>query len=771
HSREQLTALFWPESDAAHGRAMLRRTLAFLRDTLGDSAAPPGQAHLLVARATLGFNPHAAFSLDTQPFAGARTPEQLQAAVGAYRGDFLADFLLGDAPEFDDWVARRREAWHTQIAGILDRLSQAQIAAGDAPAAQASLARWLALDPLNETAYLRRIRLHLAAGDRPAALRVYEAARAQLAQELGLAPSPALAALAERIRLDAPVPAPAAALRPVPVPRPPLQAPLVGRGAEFVKLVERYHLAHRDGLHVVVVEGEAGIGKTRLAREFLGWAQAHDIDVWAGQALETGGRIPYQPLVEALRRRLECENAPADLLSDIWLAELSRLLPELRDRYPDLAPPPADESAAGARLFEAVTRLGLALAARTPAVLFLDDLQWADAASRDLLQYALRRWAEERARLMVLLTLRAEAPAEQPALATWLAAVRRGAPITAIALGPLTQADTVRWVQALGPGGPAPPAGAPALEGGDPALVTFGDWLFAQTGGQPFYISETLQALTEQGAIVFPAGPAPAPAIHFAPGAGDPAAWGRLIPAGVREVVRRQLARFDSPAFRLLAAGAVLGHDFRFEQLCAVADLPEPEALAALDAVLHAHLWREAGGGTPPAYAFTHDTIRDVVYDEAGAARRRIFHRRALGALQPAAAPPAVLAHHALQADLVGPTCHFSLIAGDGAMRVFAVRDAIGYYEQAHALARPPPGAAARPEDCAPGEWAALLCGLGRAYEFVNDWPAAEAVYGEWLAFGRQADDAEAVCLALNRLAAVAYQGRFDLRRAEGLLH
>ena len=113
-----------------------------------------------------------------------------------------------------------------------------------------------------------------------------------------------------------------------------------------------------------------------------------------GRAFEAGGRLPYQPLVDALRPRVERENAPADLLADVWLAELSRLLPELRERYPDLPPLAADETTARTRLYEAAVRLVQVLAERNPIVLFVDDVQWADAASLDVLQYAAHRFVE-----------------------------------------------------------------------------------------------------------------------------------------------------------------------------------------------------------------------------------------------------------------------------------------------------------------------------------------------------------------------------------------
>src|SRR5439155_1582052 len=114
--------------------------------------------------------------------------------------------------------------------------------------------------------------------------------------------------------------------------------------------------------------------------------------VLSGQAFEMGGRLPYQPLVEALRERLEAENAPEDLLEDLWLTELARLLPELRVRYPDLPLPTQDELSAKGRLFEAVARLFDALARRAPLVLLLEDLQWVDQASLDLLRYLGHAW-------------------------------------------------------------------------------------------------------------------------------------------------------------------------------------------------------------------------------------------------------------------------------------------------------------------------------------------------------------------------------------------
>ncbi len=245
---------------------------------------------------------------------------------------------------------------------------------------------------------------------------------------------------------------------------------------------------------MVLLEGELGIGKTRLATEFLAWAQVEGADVLQGQAFESGGQLPYRPMIEALRPRIERENAPDDLLSDLWLAELTRLLPELCDRYPDLPAPTGDKSAARNRLFEAVARLGQALAAQAPLVLFIDDVQWADAASLDVLHYLARRFAESKTPALLLLTLRRGEKALRPTLAEWRTTIEHAVPLTHLLLGPLTAEDILCLLQAFGGEGGKDEQRAANLE-------CFGQWLFAETERQPFYLMETLKVLLERGAL------------------------------------------------------------------------------------------------------------------------------------------------------------------------------------------------------------------------------------------------------------------------------
>src|SRR5438270_10485493 len=218
------------------------------------------------------------------------------------------------------------------------------------------------------------MRDHQARSASVAALQVYATRRARLAEELQAKPSADSVALAEHVHAtlaDSRGSRPARSSPSMVESRPPgeLVAPLVGRAAAFTQLVGSFQQAQQGRPQAALGEGEAGIGKTRLARDFGTWARTQGADVLSGQAFEMGGRLPYQPLVEAMRQRLEEENAPEDLLDDLWLAELSRLLPELRVRYPDLPAPTEDELTDRLRLFGAGARLVEALGRRAARAL------------------------------------------------------------------------------------------------------------------------------------------------------------------------------------------------------------------------------------------------------------------------------------------------------------------------------------------------------------------------------------------------------------------
>jgi len=663
HARKTLSESFWPELDAEHGRGALRATLFELRKLLERSHGPGEQVRLLVERDTLGLNQDSSLLLDLRLveavskqvgrqgalLAGEGDGEllaQLEQATRLVRGPFLAGFTLRDSQFFDDWTRQQREYWHLRMHQLFDALSRLYERAGEVERALETVSRWLSFDPLHEEGYRRLMRLRFSLGDRVGAMRAYTTCYEVLAHELELEPEPQTVALANLFRQTAP-------LRPVQA-RPPQASPgrppahlldgrFLGRTAVFGTLIESYQRARAGQPQLVLLQGESGIGKTRLSTEFVRWAQAQGADVMVGRALQTGGQLPYQPLMDVLRRQLEQGHAPAALGSPVWLAELARLLPELRERYPDLPVPSTDETFGHNRLFEAIARLLQQWAARRPLVLLLDDLQWADTATLDLLIYIARRLTEQPAPFLLLLNLSIVAGGCTNEQSNWLMALKRTRlPLIELQLTPFTKEETRRFVQEIAWAEQPLDVGCKNSAGGCPvseqvsttreALLPFTDWLYSQTQGQPLYLMETLKGLMAHG-IIFPS-------------LQESAVWGlvvrsdlltqtsagELIPQTLRELIRSQLAQLSPSAWTLLVTASALEEGLSFERLCQVAGLDELEGLRAMEELLHGEWLSEgtvlAGSQVFDGYAFPRQMIREVVYQEAGATRRRLVQRR-----------------------------------------------------------------------------------------------------------------------------------------------
>ncbi len=706
HPRSKLAALLWPDSEPHAARTALRNALTLLRSLLAtpDASASP-HSHLLSQQDLLGLDPHAPFELDLdvvqqayhqaqrlstfpsqEPRAALVT--QVQQALALVRGPFLEGFWLREETGFDEWVRQQQQQWQVRLPLLLDRLSSWQESGGELEPARATLTRWLALDPLSEEASRRLMRMNLALGDASAALQVYATLRAHLAEELRVQPSAETVALADQIRASA----------------------------------------------------AASRGSTPARRA----------------AVES--RPPSEltaPLVEALRPRLEAENAPEDLLDDVWLTELARLLPELRGRYPDLPAPTQDELSAKMRLFEAVARLVDALAKPAPLVLLLDDLHWVDGASLDLLRYLGRHWKGHGSPVLLLCTLRREGlePRSQ------LADLGRDLPISQVALQMLSQAQTFQLLEALigeqeestSSGGeprehsPVRPSSAgpeahPWPEQERP-LVRLGHVLFAQTGGQPLYLLETLKLWRERQWLLPKLGADGSwklePTQDLAAALSQDQPRRKLVPPSVRELIQGRLAKLTQLARQLVRASAVLGTQASAKLLWQVAEVEVQTGVEALEEAI--------GSGM----------LREVVYTELGAARRQVLHQRALVCLQTEGTAAAELAYHARASGETEAAYGYSVQAGMEAVAVFAVADAIGYYEQARAWLQERQGRQSR---LAASEVERLYVHLGQAYVFQNDWEQAQEAYEELLAYAKQHQLAALASMTLNRLAILAIQ-------------
>ncbi len=731
HSRDSLMTLLWPERPSEKANVTLRTTLSRLRRSLN-----PAGDYLISEGGKVGFDFAKPNDIDLIQLATFDepeiTPNALRVILTLDRGEFLEGFTLSDAPEFDTWATVQREACQRQLEMVYDRYSQHLLNTHNNTAAVETAARWVARAPLSEQAYRRLMAAQALSGQRPAALQTYEQLRATLQEELGLEPSRETAVLADNIgrgRVDedrrGPLPILDASATENRNRR--LRLPLVGRSEEHSQLVAAFHRTSQEGTQVVALIGAAGSGKTRLVSAFQEWAKldSPEVELWQGRAFETGGRLAYQPVVEALRPRLEAVNAPEDLLEDVWLAELSQLMPELRARYPDLPPPlTGDAHFIRARLFEALALLGSALASSRSAVLVLDDMQWADADTLDLIHYLARRWAETGAPVLLLLAVRQEAYAADAALREWLTSLGRDAPQTRLLLDSLNGTAVEQLVNRL------------AGENAGETTTDFAAWLWAETRGLPFFIEALLQMLVEQA--ILPVTEKGQPVYDFGAALEHVRSVAQVqVPPGVREVIQARLGQHSKEEGALLLAAAVLGRTCTFERMCQVADLSETDALEALEALLDGRLLTERPSDRRP-YTLAHDYIREVVYSESREARRRVFHRRALLALEAAEAPAAECAFHALAALLDEPAFRYSVAAGHEAFATYATQEALGHFNTAGDVA-------SRMRDRGETVDANLLGQLyqerGQALVLVSDDAAVESNYEAMRALAVQCQD------------------------------
>lgn len=746
--RERIAALFWPDHDDLTARKLLRNVVVLLRHNLADATQIPYDdisivraEHDALGRPALEFDRSGSPSLllDTEHVeraaAFARRLSQelltapdaqnqqmrdtLEAAVQLYHGPFLDGVVFDDAPELDDWIGQQRAYYQQQIEHVFGALTQLHMESGAFGQAATTARRWCEVNPFEEAA-TRYVMQGLAAqGDRAGALAAYTATKRLLRARLDVEPAPETVALAERLRHSASL-ASATTTQPT-APRsmrhPSLQrtvdvregigAPLVGRSLEFSALVSAYEMAKHHQPQIVVLGGETGIGKSRLAEAFLCWVGTQGAAVLQARALEFIGHLPFQPLVDAIRPRIAQENAPDDLLADPWLAELTRLFPELRDRYPDLpAPSEMDdgETTARGRLFEAVTQLVRALSERSDThglVLFLDNAQWVDTATRDLLQYAVRNWMANGTPVLLVLGARSEASRFASELHNWLASLERETELHRLLLRPLTPEDTHRLLSGLGTWEYDVVAGHGNTRNQSEALIT---WLHRRTGGQPFYLLQMVRTLLEHG-VIRREQTREGQAIVALAAPFDGSALAHIVPGTVRDLVRSRLSEAPETATDLLTAASVLGRPATFDQLRTLIEVSERDALDALDDLLHRRLLvlapREervaAEGSRQSRYMFPQELLSEVVYTEAGEERRRIFHARAFhlfaalereGSTTTSATIPTQAAHHALMAGLLEPAFRYSLRAGDAALQTLGMDEAIALYEQALRIAQ-----------------------------------------------------------------------------------
>jgi DNA-binding SARP family transcriptional activator/tetratricopeptide (TPR) repeat protein len=589
--------------------------------------------------------------------------------LSLWRGPVLSDAGLTGPVSAE--VTRLEEA---RIAAI-EAQAGAELACGRHKEIISKLEGLLVEHPFREQLWASSM-LALYRSDRQAdALLAFHRLRSLLSADLGIDPSPAVRQLHEAILRQDPsldwieptaehdsgpsFPLPPALSSTAP-------SAFVGRQAELDWLNEIWQSARTGERRLALIAGEAGIGKTRLASQVARVAQAEGATVLFGRCDEEA-IVPYQPFVEALRHLVM--NIPEETL-DARIGtrrgtELARLIPELRERMPNLPASEGEMESQRYRLFEAVSSLLIETSGVNPVFIVIDDIQWADRASTQLLRHLLR--PGDAGALLAVCTYRDAAVSPHDPLADLLAGLRHdhiGERLRLEGFSFPEVADLCRMFASVDDDLPVP---------------VFVEALRQKTSGNPFFIEEILRHLGEVGAK---AGRIPWDSLTWVEEVG--------LPESVKEAVERRLARLSEQTKRILGLASAVGTEFSAAVLERLAEVPGDAVLDSLEEATEIGILKELHGGYA-RYAFAHALIRQALYERFLSIRLVRLHRRigeVIENLYSLDLEPhlAELAHHFYLAAPGGSgdiAVHYAVRAGEQAMGKLAYDEAQQYFRHA----------------------------------------------------------------------------------------
>jgi len=575
-----------------------------------------------------------------------------------YRGDFLEGF-------YNDWCLEERYRLEGLYLEALEQLVMACETLGQPEKALHYAGLLLARDPLREDMHRTAIRLHVGLGNRAKALRQAWWCRAMLRAELGVEPTPETIALYDELLGFAWRREPSEEV--LAQRGPPLRSqptivlecpPFVGREAEWEPLLAHWERARSGQGYLVLVSGEAGIGKSRLVKELSQHVRQRGGGAACGRCYEYERSLPHGPLADLLRAVLSATGARVlERLPPWQAAELARLAPEVGERLPS---PPSSPPVGGrrggesadqqqARLFDALTLFLLDLAQQNPLLLILEDLHWAQDSTLAWLHYLARRLPE--APTLLVATYRREEVGPDHTLHRLALQLEREGLAARLELACLPQEALGHW-----------------MVGASDTLVAR---IYRQTEGNPFFTLETLRALFEEGQVQSVGGrwveetaPASLP-----------------IPISVRQVIQMRLERLSPPTRETTAIAAVIGRTFDFDVLEQTWGQGEEATLEALDELLRRRLVREGSGPSSRDYEFDHHLVREVIYRGLHYRRRRRLHRLVGEAMerlyggQPGVAGE--LAYHFERAHEAEKALAWLVEAGEQARQGYAPQEAL----------------------------------------------------------------------------------------------
>lgn len=573
--RKQLAFTFWADTTEEQARTNLRNLFHHFR-----KAFPEIDSFLEIEGQTIQWKANADIQLDVARFKSAVVQAKkakddsarivhLREAVSSYRGELLPGY-------YEDWILSDREEFHQSYLTALSQLAKLLEDSRQYDEAIEITNRLIRSEPLNESAYQHAMRLYALNDDRAGALQAYHACVTILRRELDMDPSVEIKTLYEQLVRSTETPS-----AKVEKEKATAEIKLVGRKQEWAQLKEAWNFIQKNRARMILLRGESGIGKTRLAEEFITWVQRQGFFTAFARAYPAEGELAYGAVTLWLR------SLSLSHLQEIWQTEVSRVLPELQSEK--LSTPGAlTEVWQQQRFHEGLARAALG---SQPLLLILDDIQWADRKTLEWLRFLFR--FDTQARFMLLATARNEDFISDSVAYELIDSLRQTEQYSEIPLQRFIEDETASLAQQI-------------LQ--NKITRDSATTLQEQTEGLPLFIVE----LTRSGLRIEDASRASLP--------------DRLLVA-----FKERLSTLTVLSRNAAEAAAVIGRNFSAALLARIADLNEAGLLAVLDELWQRHILREGERGR---YDFSHDKLREFIYNSLSPARRQALHRSVADALK-----------------------------------------------------------------------------------------------------------------------------------------
>lgn len=673
-SRDRIAGFLWPDMDENRSRRSLTQALWRIRKLLPENLEADAQ-HIRISDSP-------SITVDVEVFeslAGSYSPSEppsheeretniqsLYQAVELYRGELLEGF-------YDDWVLVERERFRELYLRSLEHLVAFEKCEGNYDRALGYALKVTQSDPYREAVHREVMRLYYALNRPEAALSQYETCCKILEDEFSLEADQQTRALAQEIAIRVPsvqtpfLPKAVSSIDPWSLDNSqPAQLPLIGRAKDRETIIHQLENTIKGFGGILLVEGEAGIGKTRLLFEIERDAQWHGIQTLWGYNLEGRTSSPFGAISGALSSGMTSLriNQLSQLVEEIWLSVLLPHIPQLGIEFPNLASPPSLTAAQEYnRLVQAFANLLSTWGKITPLLLILEDLHWSNEDSINLL-IALAPYLKS-SRVIIIGTYRREDAQIRSGLWEKISTLERVATKQQICLERLNSkavAELIRRSLRLSEAAPL-----------------FEKRLYRETQGNPLFILETLRALHDQGLLVRDQS-----GYWHTPWDDITLDYGELpLPEAVERTISTRLERLSPDESKVLSAAAVLAQDFNFSLLSSTADMKADQVLSIANTLVRRRFLEE----TSNAYQFSHEKIRQVAYGTIPQEERRRMHRRAARSIEALTIESEdyieILAHHFHLGEVWDQAAIYNQRAGERAKRMFANREAAIYFSRA----------------------------------------------------------------------------------------